>query len=369
MREFDEQERLIVRQLVRDPRGSDNGIGEITGVNVRTVGRKRQRMEQEGILSYHTQVNLAKNGTGQFTARHVYVIKFRIGVTVKQISDDILREPFVRSIFTEIIFESHIAEIDGKVALLLFIDGASDTDIVQTVQEKLIPSLLRNHGENSIEEVSTIRLLAPVRVMRNYLPFVNMEHGYIRKDWPDEAIYVGQVSVPLTCGRLGITPEDFQEGAVLLQLAQGLDQRRVLRVAVDIDEKEILPRLPLRGAALDLAHVDPQFLERLQGGEQRAGLVLHAEHHRGLVVPGGRAAVRADNQEPRRVVRAVLHAGFENFQAVDFRRHAARPARPARSSCEASSAARVVLETSTSSTSGRFWRSHWRHCPKTCGCE
>jgi len=52
MRELDEQERLIVRQLVRDPRESDNGIGELTDVNVRTVGRKRQRLEQEGILSY-----------------------------------------------------------------------------------------------------------------------------------------------------------------------------------------------------------------------------------------------------------------------------------------------------------------------------
>jgi DNA-binding Lrp family transcriptional regulator len=192
MRELDEQERLIVRQLVRDPRESDNGIGELTGVNVRTVNRKRQRLEEEGILSYHTHIDLSAQGAGQFNARHLYIIKFRIGVTFKQIVEDIRREPFVRSIFTEIIFESHIAEIDGKLALLLFIDGASDTDIVQTVQEKLVPSLLRNHGENSIEEISTIRMLSPVRVMRNYLPFVNMEHGYIRKDWPDEAIYVGK---------------------------------------------------------------------------------------------------------------------------------------------------------------------------------
>lgn len=181
-----------MRQLIRDPRESDNGIGEITEVNVRTVGRKRLRLEQEGILSYHTQVNLAEGGTGQFTARHVYIIKFRLGVTVKQIEEDIRREPFVRSIFTEMLFESHIAEIDGNVAMLLFIDGASDLDIVQTVQEKLIPSLLRNHGEDSIAEVSTIRLLKPVRVMRNYLPFVNMQDGYIRKDWPDEAIYVAK---------------------------------------------------------------------------------------------------------------------------------------------------------------------------------
>jgi DNA-binding Lrp family transcriptional regulator len=51
MRQLDEQERLIVRHLIRDPRESDNGIGEATGVNVRTVGRKRQRLEQEAILS------------------------------------------------------------------------------------------------------------------------------------------------------------------------------------------------------------------------------------------------------------------------------------------------------------------------------
>lgn len=106
--------------------------------------------------------------------------------------EDIKCEPFVRSIFTEIIFESHISEIDGKLAMLLFIDGTSETDIVQTVQEQLIPNLLRNHGQNSIEKVSTVRILAPVRVMRNYVPPVNMQDGYIRKNWPDDAIYVGK---------------------------------------------------------------------------------------------------------------------------------------------------------------------------------
>jgi len=192
IKELDEQERLIVRHLIRDPRESDNGIGEATGVNVRTVGRKRQRLEQAGILSYYTHLDLSSRGTGQFGARHLYIIKFRIGITYRQVLEDIQREPFVRSIFTEIIFESHIAEIDGKLAMLLFIDGANETEIVQTVQEQLIPSLLRNHGENSIEEVNTIRVLAPVRTVRNYIQPVNMKDGYIKKDWPDEAIYVGR---------------------------------------------------------------------------------------------------------------------------------------------------------------------------------
>lgn len=193
MRELDEQERLIVRQLIRDPRESDNGIGVATGVNVRTVGRKRNKLEQAGILSYFTHLDLSSRGTGQFTARHLYIIQFRIGVTYNQVLEDIQREPAVRSVFTEIIFESHIAEIDGKLAMLLFIDGGSDTDIVQTVQEKLIPSLLKNHGADSIEKVQTIRVLAPVRVLRNYVLPVNMEAGYVKPDWPDEGIYVGPV--------------------------------------------------------------------------------------------------------------------------------------------------------------------------------
>src|SRR4051794_39106982 len=71
-RELDEHERLIVRHLIRDPRESDNAIGEITGVNVRTVGRKRQKLEQAGILSYFTHLDLSARGTGQFNARHLY---------------------------------------------------------------------------------------------------------------------------------------------------------------------------------------------------------------------------------------------------------------------------------------------------------
>ncbi len=192
MRELDEQERLIVRHLIRDPRESDNGIGEATGVNVRTVGRKRQRLEEANVLSYFTHVDLSSTGTAQYNTRHLYILKFRIGITYRQLVEDIQKEEFVRSVFTEIIFESHIAEIDGKLAMLLFIDGASDTDIVQTVHERLIPSLRRNHGEDSIEEVSTVRILAPVRMMRNYILPVNMDAGYIRKDWPDDAIYVGK---------------------------------------------------------------------------------------------------------------------------------------------------------------------------------
>ena len=191
MRILDQQEKAIVRRLIRDPRESDNGIGELTGVNVRTVSRKRHRLEQEGILSYYTNVDLSAAGAQQFSVRHLYIIKFRVGITFKQLVDEIRDEP-IHNVFTESIYESHIAEIDGKVALLLYIDGDSDVDIVQRTHEFLIPSLLKNHGPDSIEAISTIRLLAPVRVMRNYLPIANMTNGLMKPDWPDEAIHVGR---------------------------------------------------------------------------------------------------------------------------------------------------------------------------------
>src|SRR3954467_10965560 len=98
MKELDEQERLIVRQLIRDPRESDNGIGEITGVNVRTVGRKRQRLEHPGVLSFFAHLDLSSSGTGEYSTRHLYIIKFRNGITFNQLVEDIKREPFVRSI-------------------------------------------------------------------------------------------------------------------------------------------------------------------------------------------------------------------------------------------------------------------------------
>ena len=196
MRPIDLTEALVLRELVRDPRASDNAVAKRTDLNVRTVSRRRNRLENDGVLSYHTHIDLGDRGTGHFQARHLYILKFRAAISLEQVVADIRREPYVRSVFSEVIFESHIAEIDGQLALLLFLDGQSDADIVQTAQGKLIPSLLRNHGPDSIEEISTMRVLAPVRLLRNYLPLVNMHEGYIRDDWPDEAIFVGQPTSP-----------------------------------------------------------------------------------------------------------------------------------------------------------------------------
>jgi DNA-binding Lrp family transcriptional regulator len=190
MRDFDDQEMRIARALIRNPRLSDNRLGEEYDIPVRTVSRKRGRLEEEGLLRYFAEVDTSAAGSGHFPCSHMYIIRFRVGVTVRAIEEEIRSEPNVRTVFTESIYESFVAEIDGRVALVMIVAGTSDADIVDRVQDQIVPSLEKNHGRDSIEGVSTIRLLSRVRLLRNYLPSVNMDRGRLRPDWSPDAVFI-----------------------------------------------------------------------------------------------------------------------------------------------------------------------------------
>lgn len=194
MRQFDEQEIKIVKALTRNPRISDNQIGLQTLVPVRTVNRKRKRMEVEGLLSYYTNLDLGPEGAGQFTARHLYLIKFKLGISQDKIINEVKEEPNVRTVYTEMIYESHLVEMDGHTALIMLIEGKTDDDINIGFNSKIVPALERNHGEGCILQVQTVRLGRPIRLFHNYLPMVNMENGYIKDSWSDDAIFVGPVA-------------------------------------------------------------------------------------------------------------------------------------------------------------------------------
>jgi DNA-binding Lrp family transcriptional regulator len=190
MAKLDKQEQQIIRALIRNPRHSDNRISALTGVPVRTVSRKRARLEKENILSYYAGIDTQTSGTGCFTTQHMLLIKFKLGITRSQIVQEIGSEANVANVFSELIRDSYIAEMDGHIALVMIVEGESDSDVAESVQGKIIPSLQKNHGEDSIQELRSIRLLDPIRRLHNYLPMVNMEGGFIKKSWPDEVIFV-----------------------------------------------------------------------------------------------------------------------------------------------------------------------------------
>ena len=155
------------------------------------MSRKRLRLEKEGALKYFTALEMQGSGISRFNTQHMIIIKFDLGVTRGQIVDEIASEPNVANVFSELIRDSFIAEANGHIALVLIMEGESDSDVADSLHAKIIPSLKKNHGDNSVIELRTIRLLGTIRREHNYLPMVNMADAVLREDWPDEAIFVG----------------------------------------------------------------------------------------------------------------------------------------------------------------------------------
>lgn len=189
MNTLDINDLLIVRELIRNPRVSDNRISRRTGIPVRTVNRKRKRMEELELISYYTQLDMGANGTGRFPSRHLYLITFKLGITQETLIREIHEERNVRTVFTELIYESHIAEIDGHTALVMIIEGRTDDEINAGFNSRIVPSLQKNHGRDSIVNVSTIRLGPSIRLFHNYIPMVNMKKGFLKDSWRNEAIF------------------------------------------------------------------------------------------------------------------------------------------------------------------------------------
>ncbi|MBT3342382.1 MAG: Lrp/AsnC family transcriptional regulator [Gemmatimonadetes bacterium] len=186
---LDPQERAIVRALIRHPRRSDNSVSADTGVPVRTVRRKRKQLEASGRLRYYTALDTRDPSAA---TQHMIIIKFRLGITRAQVEEEIRSEPNVANVFAELIRDSYMAELDGHVSLVMVLEGESDSHVIDSLQGKIIPSLKKNHGEDSILELRTMRVLSAIRRERNYLPTVNMDGAYLREGWPDEAIFVGE---------------------------------------------------------------------------------------------------------------------------------------------------------------------------------
>jgi len=185
---LDKQEELIVKALIKDSRMSDNQIGKLTKVPIKTVNRKRKKLEEDEKISYFTAFNIKKNENPK--AQHLYIIKFNLGQTKKKLMDEIKKESKIKTLFTELIFESQFSEVEGHTAIIMIVEGKTDDEISENFNGKILPLMLKNHGQDSIMNISTIRLSDPIRIFHNYLPWMNMKNGKLKKDISLENIYV-----------------------------------------------------------------------------------------------------------------------------------------------------------------------------------
>ena len=192
-RKLDEQEVEIIRQLIRDPRISDNRIARKTGIPVMTVNRKRKRLEQERLLRYYVSIDKGEFGLHIFDAKELFIIKFKMGITRKKYMEVLEQDPMWRMLNSRFISLAYLGEKDGHLALLIVLDAPTEEQIVEEFNGKIVPFLRDKLGEDAIREVITASLNKLVRVHHNYMPAINMEDGRIKKDWPDDLIFVNEV--------------------------------------------------------------------------------------------------------------------------------------------------------------------------------
>jgi len=208
MGNLDRQQQLIVRELIKNPRISDNQISKNTKVPVMTVNRKRKIMEEKGILSYYTSLNTSESGTGTFAAKQLYIIKFKIGITGDYFFEKIRQEKKMRKFNAEYIVESHLGEKDGHFALMVMMAAPNEKLLVENFNGKIVPMLEENFGTDSIIEIMTSRINNVLRMHHNYLPAINMKNGIISKEWLDDWIFVDE----LTTLEKNSTLKSFQNG-------------------------------------------------------------------------------------------------------------------------------------------------------------
>ncbi len=195
MRPLDEQEERIVKELIRNPRISDNQIAKNTRIPVMSVNRKRKRLEQEGILSYYADVNRGINGTGLFLASQIYIIKMKSGITASDYACSLYESDFFKEYNLKYHADSYLAEKDGHLAIVLILEAETEADLVEIFNGEIVKRIKERHGDDCIKEVTTARIHRPLRIHHNYLPEMNMEKGVIKKDWPDEFLFVDRLDL------------------------------------------------------------------------------------------------------------------------------------------------------------------------------
>ena len=190
MRKFDKQEELILKELIRNPRISDNQTAKNTKIPVTTVNRKRKLLEENGFVNYYADVSHESLETGQHNARQLYVIKFKEGITRQKYLDEIKKSENFRKVNPKYHAESFLGEMDGRFAVILILEAKSADELVEIFNGKIIPDIRRRHGSDCINDITTVKVTFPFRMHHNYIPIFNMEKGIIKKDWLNEWIFV-----------------------------------------------------------------------------------------------------------------------------------------------------------------------------------
>lgn len=189
MIQFDEQEKKIIRELIRNPRLSDNEISRRTSIPVKTVNRKRKLLEKENIINYYTEINHTESGTGQLSALKMFIIELKHGITraefIEKSSSHASKKVNIKHIKL-----SFLGERNGHLTIATILESGHGKDLLEIFNADFVAELKHMFGEDAIYKTESFIVSTLVRTMHNYLPLINMKNGVMKEDWPKENIFV-----------------------------------------------------------------------------------------------------------------------------------------------------------------------------------
>ncbi len=191
MYKLDEQEKIIVRELIKDPRISDNQISIKTNVPLKTVNRKRKILEEKNYVSYHCYLNNNSDGTGNWRGKCMYIIIFKDGITRKQAFEKLMDNHKSIKLTKHLLF-SFLGEYEGNIALICILESKNPEDIIEIFNAEMVPEIEHHFGVGGIKKTITLPILNNIRFLKNYILEKNMDKGIIKEDWPNEHIFVDE---------------------------------------------------------------------------------------------------------------------------------------------------------------------------------
>jgi DNA-binding Lrp family transcriptional regulator len=190
MHKLDEQEKLIVREIIRNPKISDNKISLRTNVPLKTVNRKRKILEKNNLLNYYCYLDNTLQGTGTFSAKMMLVIVFRDGITRKTLLEKMSSTERALRFFPKHVLFTMVGEFEGNVAIITIIESHKAEDLIEIYNAEFVPELEMLYGRGCIKKTLSLPITHIARIFRNYIPGRNMANGVIREDWSNDYIFV-----------------------------------------------------------------------------------------------------------------------------------------------------------------------------------
>ena len=191
-RKLDKYDRAIIQELIVNPKLNDNKISGLTKIPVKTVSRKRKKLEEEGIINYMVSVNYKAEGTGDFEASIMYIVTFNYGIYRKRFLDGYKNLNFSEKDSKHINFK-WLGEKDGHLILILIIESNKFSDILEIYNVEILGKLNSILGPNCIKETSTIPITTPLTYFHNYELLKNIKNGMIKEHWSKNMIFVSDL--------------------------------------------------------------------------------------------------------------------------------------------------------------------------------